>query len=285
MGPRAGIMAAPRDMLMMVLRAGIMLPRRSDITLLPAIMVRHPAITPRDPSITGPRPATKRVKSSSETKTPAAAAPRSSGGRPSREAAALLRDKILDVATRLFLHEGYGAVSIEMIARDARVSKRTFYQRFSNKAGLFTDVVYRIVERLRPENDTGLFEGDDLEKILLGLARIILDAALTPSALALHRIIVAEATRFPELAMVVSHQTASHEAVRRIGALLEREARAERLFVSDFAFAAAQFLYMVISLPQRRALGMGTPMTAPERDAWVRNTVNLFLNGCRAPAR
>jgi AcrR family transcriptional regulator len=189
------------------------------------------------------------------------------------------------VATGLFLRDGYGVVSIEMIARAARISKRTFYQRFSNKAALFTDVVHRIIERLRPENDTGLFEGNDLEKVLRRVARIILDAALNPNALALHRIIVAEATRFPELAMIVSQQTGSHEAVERIGALLEREACAGRVFVRDFAFASAQFLYMAISLPQRRALGMGKPMTAPERDAWVRNTVNLFLNGCRAHSR
>jgi len=275
MGLRAGITR---------LRAAIMDLRATDIMLRPAIMVRHRAITRKDPDIMGRRPATKRIKRSAGTKSPAAS-PRSSGGRPSREAAALLRDKILDVATALFLRDGYGAVSIEMIARDARISKRTFYQRFSNKAGLFTAVVHRIVERLRPGSDTGLFEGDDLEKLLLRLARFILDAALTPNALALHRIVVAEATRFPELAMVVSQQTAGREAVRRIGGLLEREARAGRLFVRDFAFAAAQFVYMVISLPQRRALGMGTPMTAPERDAWVRNTVNLFLNGCRAPSR
>ncbi len=231
----------------------------------------------------GPRPATKRPKRSSGAKGPAP--PRSSGGRPSREAAALIRDKILGVATELFLRDGYAAVSIEMIARDARVSKRTFYQRFSNKADLFADVIHQIVEHLRPQNDTALFEGDDLEKVLLRLARVILDAALTPSALGLYRVIVAEATRFPELTMAVSQQTASQEGVRRIGALLEREARAGRLFVSDFVFAATQFLFMVISLPQRRALGMGTPMTGPERDAWVRNTVNLFLNGCRAPSR
>jgi len=250
----------------------------------PSIMVRHPAITPKAHNIMAPRPATERVKGSSGTKSSAAAV-RSCGGRPSREAAALLRDKILDVATELFLRDGYEAVSIEMIARGAHVSKRTFYQRFSNKAVVFTDVVHRIVERLRPKNDTMLFEGDDLENILLRLARIILDAVLTPNALALHRIIVAEATRFPELTVAVSQQTASHEAVQRIGALLEREVRMGQLFVNDFAFAAAQFLYMVISLPQRRALGMGIPMSVSERDKWVRNTVNLFLNGCRAPAR
>jgi hypothetical protein len=40
---------------------------------------------------------------------------------------------------------------------------------------------------------------------------------------------------------------------------------------------------MVVSLPQRRALGMGAPMPSSERSAWVQATVKLFLNGCRAP--
>jgi TetR/AcrR family transcriptional repressor of mexJK operon len=261
--------------------AGIMGHRRAVTTPHPDIMVHPPVITRRDRATMGTRAAGKRAKKTSATKSPGAV--RSRGGRPSREAAALLGDKILDVATELFLRDGYGAVSVEAIAKAARISKRTFYQRFRGKADLFTAVVYRIVERLRPENDARLFEGDDLEKVLLGLARIILDAALTPNALALHRIIIAEAIRFPELAMGVSQQAASHEAVRRIGALLEREARAGKVSVNDFAFAATQFLFMVVSLPQRRALGMGAPMSSSERASWVRGTVNLFLNGCRAP--
>lgn len=38
---------------------------------------------------------------------------------------------------------------------------------------------------------------------------------------------------------------------------------------------------MVVALPQRRSMGLGSPMTAKEREAWARDTVNLFLNGCR----
>ena len=44
-------------------------------------------------------------------------APLRRGGRPSREAAALLGERILDVATELFLAEGYGATSIEAVAQ------------------------------------------------------------------------------------------------------------------------------------------------------------------------
>jgi len=201
------------------------------------------------------------------------------GGRPSRDEAERIGGKILDVATTLFLTDGYRATSIETIARRARISKRTFYHRFPDKAALFGAVVRRIVERLRPPNDAALFTGGTLEEILLGLARVILRAALMPEALGLHRVIVAESGRFPELAATVAGQGARQEGIVRIAALLEHKIAG----VSPEAarFAAAHFMFMVVALPQRRALGMGVPMTEAELDAWAQGTVNLFLNGFR----
>ena len=38
---------------------------------------------------------------------------------------------------------------------------------------------------------------------------------------------------------------------------------------------------VLVSLPQRRAMGYGTAMTAAELDAWADKTVSLFLGGCR----
>jgi len=203
------------------------------------------------------------------------------GGRPSRAEAERLGERILDAATEAFLREGYGGTSIEAIAKRARISKRTFYSRFENKPALFGAVVHRVVERLRPPDPAGMFEGGSLEEILLRLARYILRAALTPQALALHRVILAEATRFPELAAVVTEQGGGREAVQRIAALLERERVRGGIAVADTIFAATQFLQMVVGAPQRRALGMGPPLTEAELDAWAEGAVGLFLRGCR----
>lgn len=203
------------------------------------------------------------------------------GGRPSRAQAERLGERILDVATDAFLREGYGGASIEAIARRARISKRTLYSRFENKAALFGAVVHRVVERLRPPDTAGLFEGGVLDEVLRRLARYILAAALTPQALALHRVILAEAARFPELAAVVAEQGGSREAVQRIAALLERERGAGHVGIVDPVFAATQFLQMVVGAPQRRALGMGAPMSRDELDAWAEAAVSLFLRGCR----
>lgn len=193
----------------------------------------------------------------------------------------LLGDRILEVATVLFLDLGYGGTSIELVAKRARVSKRTFYHRFPDKAALFGAVVHRIVDRLRPPDVEGLFVGGSLEEILLRLAEVILRAALSPQALALHRVILAEAGRFPELAAVIADRSAGRDAVERIGALLQRDRSLASPSLEVARFAATQFLQMVIAWPQRQALGMGVPMAQGELDAWARQTVALFLHGSR----
>ena len=204
------------------------------------------------------------------------------GGRPSRQQAAQLGERILNAATPLFLSHGYGATSIEAVARRARISKRTFYHRFPDKPALFVAVVHRIIEGLRPPADMPPLEGD-LREVLRRLAGLILHAALSPQAIALNRMIVAESGRFPQLAAVTTGAT--EEAIRLIVGILEGEVRAKRLALANPTFAAQQFLYMIIALPQRRAMGFGAPMASAEIDAWAGDVVNLFLNGCRGRPR
>jgi AcrR family transcriptional regulator len=188
---------------------------------------------------------------------------------------------ILDAATDLFLTHGFGATSIEAVAQRVGISKRTFYHRFEDKPALFAAVVHRIIQRLRPRADVPLIEGADLQAMLERLAALILRAALSPHAIALHRLIVAESARFPKLAAVVAREGATEEAVKLIAGLLEREAKAARIELDKPVFAAQQFLQMVIGLPQRRAMGLGAPMSARELTAWPRDVVHLFLNGAR----
>lgn len=215
------------------------------------------------------------------TKKTSALAPRR-GGRPSREQAGKLEDKILDAAAALFFSEGYGAVSIEKIARQAHISKRTFYARHKDKASVFRAVVNRVIQRLRPPDDATdrLFEGAHVEEILRRIAPIILRAALSPDTLALHRVVLAEATRFPELALIMHEQSARQEAIRRLADLLRHDAETRKRTLADPAFAAEQFLIMITAAPQRRALGLGAPLKANELDAWANAAVDLFLKGC-----
>jgi TetR/AcrR family transcriptional repressor of mexJK operon len=183
-------------------------------------------------------------------------------GRPSRADALKLRERILQVATELFLKEGYGSTSIESVAARAGISKRTFYDRFDDKAALFAAVVHYIIEHIRPPADVPLLAGASL-----------------PEALALHRLVTGESSRFPELAFAVETEGRQSEATDLIAGLLAREQSNGKIGTEDQRFAADQFIYMVVTLPQRRALGFGKPMTAAELDAWAYKVVILFLEG------
>jgi len=203
------------------------------------------------------------------------------GGRPARADALRLRQRILEVATELFLAKGYGSTTIEAVAARAGISKRTLYHRFDDKSVLFAAVVHEIIEQIRPPAGVPLIEGATLREVLRRLAGMILRAALSPQAIALHRLVMAESARFPELVRAVHGDGSTREATTLISGVLAHELRDSKLSAENRAFAAEQFIFMVVTMPQRRAMGFGKPMTGAELDVWADKVVGLFLNGCR----
>jgi AcrR family transcriptional regulator len=216
-------------------------------------------------------------------------AARRSSGRPTAAGAAGLAERILAVATRAFLSDGYAATSIETIAASAGVAKRTLYARWRDKPALFRAVLERLMARwlATPEPAMPASTPDPLpnaanrlEGALVQSATRVLAVALQPDALALHRLMIAESGRFPELADMV-RQSSATAGMARIAGLLAAEMLAGRLAPLDPATAAEQFLYLVLSGPQRRALGLAPPLDAAGVAAWAHDAVTLFLNGCR----
>jgi TetR/AcrR family transcriptional repressor of mexJK operon len=193
------------------------------------------------------------------------------GGRPSRQAAALLSGTILQAATGKFLNDGFAATSMEAIALVAGVSKRTLYARFPGKAALLQASVQRMIANWLPDFDTALTQ-PRLEDALIAAAQRMLDAALDPEALRLYRLLVAEAGRIPDLGGLLA-QAGAGAGIQRIAALLAQAG------IDEPGFAAEQFQRLVITGPQLRALGLGPPMDPAELDAWPGRCVKLLLHG------
>ncbi|MGH7122001.1 MAG: TetR/AcrR family transcriptional regulator [Acetobacteraceae bacterium] len=202
------------------------------------------------------------------------------GGRPSREESSRTEGRILDVAKGLFFRQGFAATSMEQVAATARISKRTLYARFHDKAALFRGVVDRQVSGWRGHFEAEASAPGSLPAALLQAANGILSVALEPEALALHRIVVAEAERFPELARTLA--AASTAGVEWLAALLARFPAGARLPPEERMFAAEQFLLMVVSGPRRRALGLGHPLDAAGLASWATRSVAFFLTGLQA---
>ena len=94
-------------------------------------------------------------------------------GRPRKGEELLSRDRLLDTAFSLFLEYGYGNLSLETIARDARVSMRTIYSQFGGKAGLFGAVIRRCSDQFV----TSLSEEYVLESLSGGSADLLLPSS------------------------------------------------------------------------------------------------------------
>lgn len=180
----------------------------------------------------------------------------------------------------MFLTQGYGLTTIEAVARQAGISKRTFYHRFADKAVLFTAVVHHMVARMRPPPEVPLLEGTTPHEVLRRLAGLILAAALSPPAIALHRLVIAESARFPAVVAAVNAHSATEEVHALVSSVLARAFDPQVLPVRAREFAAEQFLQLVVANPQRRAMGFGVPMSEAEIADWASDAATLFLRGC-----
>src|SRR6516165_702944 len=145
------------------------------------------------------------MKTSSLKKIPAAKAKRAVRiGRPPKELAGEVDARILDAARKVFLERGFEGASIDEIAEVARSGKPTIYARFGNKRGLFTEVVTRDILTHIAEFKTAVPAGATIEQCLTNAATTLLHWGLDSERIALMRLAIAEARRFPDLASTVS---------------------------------------------------------------------------------
>src|SRR5258706_4783372 len=95
-------------------------------------------------------------------------------GRPPKELAGKVEERILDAARKVFLERGFEGASIDEIAEVARSGKPTIYARFRDKRALFTAVVKREILSRMTEFKAEVPTGATLEYRLANVASILL---------------------------------------------------------------------------------------------------------------
>src|SRR6478672_11040549 len=151
---------------------------------------------------------------------------------------------ILRGARRAFLAAGFGAVSMDAVAREAGVSKATVYAHFGSKEDLFGAVVADVAEERFAGFSARELDPRDIEASLNTIARRFLDLVLSPEAVAVNRIIIGEVTRFPELGEVF-WQAGPERNRTQIEGFLQRAVEAGTLVIDDVRLAAEQFVSLV----------------------------------------
>jgi AcrR family transcriptional regulator len=170
---------------------------------------------------------------------------------------------------------------MDAVARRAGASKATVYAHFTGKEELFGAVVARVSQRRFGGFSAEALNPRDIEASLTTIATRFLDLILSPEAIALNRIIIAEVTRFPALARVF--WAAGPERSRaQIEAFLRRAAAAGSLAVADPRVAAEQFAALARGeIHYRSLLQPSEPDDPAARAAAAAGAVALFLRAFR----
>jgi TetR/AcrR family transcriptional repressor of mexJK operon len=112
------------------------------------------------------------------------------------------RAAIIEIATRMFLENGYNRTSMSAIAEQMGGSKGTLWSYFTSKEELFAAVLDAATAAFRSVMSTVLDPSRSVDEVLTTFAEKFITRITMPDAIALQRLIIAEVERFPEIGRI-----------------------------------------------------------------------------------
>lgn len=186
-------------------------------------------------------------------------------------------EQVRDGASAVFMREGYAAASVDEIARAANVSKATLYSYFPDKRLMFQEVLRAALDQGFREAvvqaDHAAPPATALPTVLTALAAWL----VAEPQLSLHRIVVAEATRFPEIAASYADAVLEN-VIRPLAELIEIWIARSEIMPHDAGQSAQQLMALISGQLQPCAL-LSERIPDKARIAQVgSSTAILFLN-------
>jgi len=173
---------------------------------------------------------------------------RGRGGRPPAANAGDVEARLLASATRLFLERGYDGTSCDQVALDARAGKASIYSRYASKSALFKAVIEHLLAGTPTQED--VVQAMPLEDRLAAIGMTMLEDALAVGALALLRLMVAEAHKLADTTPRAD-QLFWQAGVKRVSAVIAQHEPENAAAASPLA---GQFIEMVLAPVLLRAL-------------------------------
>jgi len=211
-----------------------------------------------------------------------AVAPRRRRRRPS-----LTDAQFLSKAYAIFTENGFDGTTIDALAVEAGIAKRTIYQRFGDKKGVFIASINQAIDDwMVPTERLGAAETGDLEGTLQAIGQILVDNALSPSGLRLLRLTNAESGRMPEIGEHTVH-FGSDRTIAYLAGLFQRYLSADAtggagINLRDAEDAAESFLHLIVGGPANAA-AWGVRRSRAAIDRRIRYSVGLFMHGLSGP--
>lgn len=186
---------------------------------------------------------------------------------------------VLAAARLIFFAHGFSLATTDMIQRAAGVSKSTVYAHYPNKEALFRAVVEAECNRFMEEARQRRVPDRNLKPLLIGMGKTFLDLILSPEILAMYRVVVSEAPRFPDLGALF--YAAGPGAMNKfVAETLEQAMEKGELDLGGIGrdAAASLFINMLRGEAQMQVLTHPeTPASVIQREQWVNEAVTTFL--------
>jgi len=191
------------------------------------------------------------------------------------------RRAFLNAAHAAFLEKGYANTTLGDIIAKSGGSRQTLYALFGGKQGLFEAIVAELnAEIFRPLRAEGQLDRAP-EDVLVEIGIRFVQTVLTPNALGVFRLVVAEGPSMREL----SEQFWNLGPARTITAFesyFAEQTRRGVLLLADAKQAARQFQGMLLGNFQMQCLLGVREIPSPEEiEAFVKSAVERFLDGSR----
>jgi AcrR family transcriptional regulator len=213
-------------------------------------------------------------------KTPAETARRR--GRPPVGTEEERRRCLFAAAESLFLEQGFGAVTMEQVAKRAGVSKKTIYAFVDTKEHLFDAMMRDHMSRQHLPDLADVADGAGVESAVADYLTTLSAAILSPVAVGLFRLSVGEATRFPNIAQSF-YQAGALGHIERLAGWLAAQAKRGLIVLDDAKEAAMMLTSFVVLEPLRAAaLGVRALPGAKAQKERAKMAAKLFVRGCAA---
>lgn len=194
------------------------------------------------------------------------------------------RDAIFAIAKQYFLKHGYAGTSMSAIAAELGGSKGTLWSYFPSKEELFAAVIDEASANFRAQLSEILTPAEDVCTTLTRFCLRLLEKMAAPEPLALYRVVVSEAARFPELGRIFFDRAISRSQ-RLLADYIEGVMDRGYLRREDPLSAARCLIGLcTANWHQQWLLGV-LPQPTPEMmRAEVERGINIFMAGMRHEA-
>ena len=203
---------------------------------------------------------------------------------PSKRLAAR-REAFLAAARQVFEKKGFAEATLDDVVALSGGSRQTLYALFGGKQGLFeaitSDIVETIFQGLAPEQ----LAPRSTDEVLKEVGTRYLAIVTSPACLSLHRLVIAEAPRIPEVVQRF-WKLGPGRSRAFLAEFFDRQIERGLLRMPDSLAGAEYFLEMLSGTVRLQCLiGLRQPPTPQEIEKIVQGAVAQFLNGCLAAPR